>query len=69
MAEGLSHLHDSHDRCINLILTVLENSLLGRLLLLRLEHVPINLILNVPINSEPIAYRLFQLDLIDLNSE
>lgn len=38
MAQGLPHLHDSHDGGINLILTVLKDSFCGAGLLLHLEE-------------------------------
>lgn len=71
VTESLSHFHNSNYCCINLILTILVDSLLCSLLLLRLQR--INSSFKIPLLKYYTfvlkSYSFFHLNLIDLDSE
>lgn len=73
MAQSLPHLHDPHNSSVNLVLTVLKDSLRGAGLLLHLE--PIKTLKYKPQysqgqeNTATDTNRLFHLDLVYFDPE
>lgn len=74
MAQSLPHLHDPHNSSVNLVLTVLKDSLRGAGLLLHLEPITA-LKYKKPQHSQrqentaSVTNRLFHLDLVYFDPE
>lgn len=73
MAQSLPHLHDPHNSSVNLILTVLKDSLRGAGLLLHLEQITRfkqkSQCSEQQGNTGTNTNRLFHLDLVDFDPE
>lgn len=72
MAERFPHLHDAHDRGIDLVLPILVDTFLRCFLLFRLWKMKRKirtLLVDGDRCNVSIAYRLFHLNLVDLNPE